>query len=93
MQDLIAMRPLKRRRLIPRRPHPDLECLFRREQDRFCPFPDRADCDLGLDGSDRDGEALSWIGSDSVPLSPDNLDRPGADQPATRSSTGLAGVR
>jgi hypothetical protein len=34
MQDLIPNRTLKRRRLFPRRPHPDVESLLRRGHDR-----------------------------------------------------------
>jgi hypothetical protein len=88
MLDLIATRPLKRRRLIPRRPHPDLECLFRRQHDRFCSFLNDTDDSLGLADA-----ALCWIGSDCVPLSPDTLDRPRADQPVMVSPDGIAGVR
>jgi hypothetical protein len=60
MQDLIARRPLKRRRLFQRRPHPDIEFFFIRQLDQAGRNIDGSDEATGLDGQDAGNQARSW---------------------------------
>jgi hypothetical protein len=53
MQDLIPNRPFKRRRLFPRRPHPDVESLLRRSHDRSGLWAESFDDSMVLDRQDR----------------------------------------
>jgi hypothetical protein len=53
MQDLIQNRPFKRRRLFPRRPHPDVESLLRRGHDRSGLWTESFDDSVVLDRQDR----------------------------------------
>jgi hypothetical protein len=53
MQDLPLNRPFKRRRLFPRRPHPDVESLLRRGHDRPHFWMDGLDDSTVFDRQDR----------------------------------------
>jgi hypothetical protein len=89
MQDFIPKFSLKRRRLIPRRPHPNLEFLLRRRQNQLGLDLGlyRSDDSVGLDGTGN--QVLSWIGSDFVPLSPENAGGIPASQTAVVRMVGL----
>jgi hypothetical protein len=71
MHDFIPKLSSKRRRLIPRRPHPNLEFLLRRQWDWRGLELDGSDDSMGLDGRDPGIAMLPWIGSDPAPLSPE----------------------
>lgn len=85
MHDFIPKLSVKRRRLIPRRPHPDLEFLFRRQWDQPGLGADGSDDGMDLDARDPASQALPWIGFGVVPLLPENLDAAPASQTAVVS--------
>jgi hypothetical protein len=58
MQDLLPSRPFKRRRLYPRRPHPDVEVLLKRGHDRPIFWMDSFDDSPVLDRQDRPPRAI-----------------------------------
>ena len=89
MHDFIPKLSLKRRRLMPRRPHPDLEFLLRRQWDSLGVGLDGSDDGVGLDGRDSGSQMLPWTGSDLALLSPENLGRIPASQTAVVPGVGF----
>jgi hypothetical protein len=89
MHDFIPKLSLKRRRLMPRRPHPDLEFLLRRQWDQLGLGLEKSDDGFGLDGQDCASQVLPWIGSEVVPLSPQKSGRIPAGQAAIAPMVGF----
>jgi hypothetical protein len=59
MQELLSRRPLKRRRLFQKRPHPDIEFFFSRQHDQAGHGTDGPDDGVGADSQDPGNPARS----------------------------------